>query len=173
MKKNLVQKNKKRGVVVLFAVLVSIILVSVAMTITSIALRQTILSNTGRESEVAFYAANTALECARYWDLNSPEENNNKFVFPISGQNKISNPVSCAGNDLNITGNTGDPFNFTVTISSNLTTENYCASVTVTKTGLNNGLVGTKIEAYGYNQDNCNNVTARTVQRGLEMYYES
>lgn len=69
MKKNhnITYKTQK-GFTLLFAILISTLVVSIGATIISIALRQTILSGTNRESNYAFYAANTALECATYWD---------------------------------------------------------------------------------------------------------
>ena len=75
MKKNFRKKNKKkslmnnRGFTLLFAVLVSTLVLSVGASIISIALKQIILSGSARDSQFAFYASNTGVECGLYWDL--------------------------------------------------------------------------------------------------------
>lgn len=68
--KHLSQEKKNKGFTLLFAVLVSVLVLAVGASVITIALKQTILSSTGRESQYAFYAANTGLECALFWDLN-------------------------------------------------------------------------------------------------------
>lgn len=85
MTKNyLKSKRTQAGFTLLFAVLVSTLIVSIGATIISIALRQTILSGTNRESNYAFYAANTILECAVYWDKVGVEGDAGA-VFPAPG----------------------------------------------------------------------------------------
>lgn len=84
MKKKINLKNKK-GFTLLFAVLVSILILAVGASIISIALKQVILSGAGRDSQFAFYAANTGLECALYWDLNPNVTGNPaQYVFPAN-----------------------------------------------------------------------------------------
>jgi hypothetical protein len=152
--KNLISKNKnQKGVVVLFAVLVAVLLVSIAATIISIAIRQTVLSSTGRESQYAFYAANTALECALYWDLNPPEPLNSgdplRYVFPATfdplNQEMIKETeetyVTCSNYSFMVDGDFTpdnssageDTYEFQIIISSDITDDDYCAKATVNK----------------------------------------
>ena len=62
-------KNTHRGFTLLLAVLVSSILIAVGSAIFDIALKEITLSSSGRESQFAFYSADTGIECALYWDL--------------------------------------------------------------------------------------------------------
>lgn len=59
-----------RGFVLLYAVMTSTIVLAVGVSIISIALKQLSISTLGRESQYAFYAANTGAECALYWDFH-------------------------------------------------------------------------------------------------------
>ncbi len=66
-------KKDKRGFVLLFAVLISSILLSIGLGMFSIAYKELLLSTTDRESQIAFYAADTGMECVLYWDLVHPD----------------------------------------------------------------------------------------------------
>jgi|SRR3989338_3738094 len=59
----------QRGFTLLLAALVSSIVLAVGAAIFSIAQKQVALSVLGRDSQFAFYAADTAAECALYWDF--------------------------------------------------------------------------------------------------------
>lgn len=79
--------KKEKGFTLLFAIFVAILVLSVGASIISVALKQSILSSTGRESQYAFYAANSALECALFWDLNPGAAGGSgvERVFPYDG----------------------------------------------------------------------------------------
>lgn len=105
--------SKKKGFTLLFAILVSVLVLAVGASMISIALKQVILSGAGRESQYAFYAANTGIECALYWDLNGSQiaagETEIRYVFPPPGEKRLApanlGNVTCAGG--NITNGTG------------------------------------------------------------------
>ncbi len=181
----------KKGFTLLFAVLVSTLVVAIGATVVSIAVRQTILSGTSRESQYAFYAANTVLECAFYWDVIGMEGGDGA-VFPAPGQSILSDPsgVTCAGGNI-VTG-TGFTTTFAnrawkndvsgektiyielkdITDDPNLPEYTYCAEATITKTAPDsNGLITTTIEAKGYNT--CDLSSPRAVERGLLQSYQS
>ncbi len=180
--------EKRKGFTLLFAVLVSTLIVSIGATVISIALRQTILSGTSRESQYAFYAANTVLECVFYWDVAGKADADGK-VFPGEGDIALTGldlgDVACSGG--NITSGSGfitafanrawedtGPYEKTVRIEVSDTTgtfgHRYCAEATISKT-TNGDIVTTTIEAKGYNTCDLNN--ARAVERGLRQTYES
>lgn len=199
MKKNhnTLQK-KQKGFTLLFALLVSTLVISIGATIISISLRQTILSGTSRESNYAFYAANTALECAIYWDKTGVAGDSG-FVFPVPNiENAIAekSDIFCAGinitsgedddDDLvtepwsqnNSTGETTfyievkDLFEITQNGQTVFSNDPYCAQATVTKSNPDsNGVVTTRIEARGYNTCDVNN--PRRVERGIIEEYQS
>ena len=186
--------NTTSGFTLLFSILVATMVVAIGATIISIAIRQTILSGTSRESQYAFYAANTVLECAYYWDTVDLTEFDGKFVFPAPGttdqpiDGSKQSLVTCS--DVNIitgAGNDGNGWvqdaNYEETTfylkiekksgtlpSIDIPSYTYCAEATVKKTN-NNGVIETTIEAKGYNT--CDTTNSRRVERGLIQFYES
>jgi hypothetical protein len=183
--------HARRGFTLLFAVIVSVLVLSVGASMINIAVKQVILSGSGRESQYAFYAANTGIECALYWDINGVEidEGEIKYVFPPPGGVRISDTdlVSCGGTNL-ATGlpnggvdylraweTVGDATTFYIAISNDIsdTTSGiqYCAAVTVRKEVVDEDVI-TTITSQGLNTCDPEG-TLRAVQRGLVLQYES
>lgn len=78
-----------RGFTVLMAVLVAVLILAIAASIVRIVLKQVRFSGSGRESQIAYYVADTGIECALLWDFRSLElfvDDNNEAseVFPDS-----------------------------------------------------------------------------------------
>lgn len=192
---NFYTHNNQRGFTLLFSILVSTLVISIGATIMSIAIRQTILSGTARESQYAFYAANTALECAFFWDNIELPDNVAEFVFPVGNtEDPIGDQsiVTCAGGNI-ITGSGFPGGNFSeawiqsYSEQTNLTTfkmviqshdpitissPQICAEVTVQKTlDSTTGIVDTSISAKGYNT--CDLSNPRAVERGIILEYKS
>ncbi len=198
--KNKIRKEyvaeKIKGFTLLFSILVATLVVAIGATIISVALRQTILSGTSRESQYAFYAANTALECAFYWDLVGIPSNLQipGTIFKVPGETLavrdgsgvISPDISCAGEPLEITtseSNGEHRSTFSISIRNQETISGmpdyeYCGLVTIIKTLDSNGsgpeddIIKTTIEAKGRNNA-CGTTNSRTVERGLIQVYES
>ena len=87
-------ENSRKGFTVLFAVLIGSLLFSLGIAISQLSIKEITLSSTGKQSETAFYAADTGIECALYWDLRPGGS-----VFPKSNEVGEPNPntVSCNG----------------------------------------------------------------------------
>jgi Tfp pilus assembly protein PilX len=164
--------NKKiktnKGYTMLFAVLVSSVVLSVGISILNINKKEYLLASSARESIVAFYAADSALECAAYHDLNQ-----NRFSFSDYTTN-----VSCMGRAPFTPDATtiGAPFssNSGTTVARfdlNLNSIS-CATVIVTKSP-----TGTSIESRGYNigwnkdTSKCNLASPKRVERVLYYTY--
>ncbi|MEK7134342.1 MAG: pilus assembly PilX N-terminal domain-containing protein [Patescibacteria group bacterium] len=64
--------SRDRGFVLPLAVLLAGILLSIGLAIFSITLKELTLSSSGRESQIAFFAADAGTECALYWDVRHP-----------------------------------------------------------------------------------------------------
>ena len=62
------QASTARGFTLLIAVLVSGVLLAIGVAIFNIVSKQVILTSAGRESQFAFFAADTGVECVLYWD---------------------------------------------------------------------------------------------------------
>jgi hypothetical protein len=200
MKNNKPKKNnKQKGFVLLFAVLISTLVLAVGISMISIALKQVVLSGSGRDSQYAFYVANTGAECATYWDLASSS------VFMTNNNSATTDTgVTCLG--MRITDNDLDVDSGGETCSNQLDNSQrwcdwqvgssniyktkfrisydqsgvddpkpYCADVIVTKEiitdgGPSNGLVGTTtVTSRGYNT--CDEANPRRIERALEFSY--
>lgn len=191
--KSMIKQNmeKRKGFTLLFAVLVSTLVVSIGATVVSIAVRQTILSGTSRESQYAFYAANTVLECVFYWDVAGKADLSGK-VFPGDGDTSLAagdlDDVNCSGGniidgsgfggtttfaDAGMTPNGANSYTVKMEIRDVTGTydHEYCAEATISKVTGGDGVVTTTIEAKGYNTCDLNN--PRAVERGLRQTYES
>ena len=100
-----------RGFVILFAMMISSIILLVSTTMYNISKKDIIISSYARESQRAFYAANSALECALFNDVSDYLDNGT--YFPISAVNPYAAVIKCGGRDIQIrmlnpdSGNTG------------------------------------------------------------------
>lgn len=180
----------QKGFTLLFSVLVTTLVVSISATIISIAIRQTILSSTSRESQYAFYAANTGIECAFFWDNYSADDVTG-FVFPASVNGSLeteinldASAITCIGQSLDIslppaentTNTSTHTFEFDISpVAPVGLSVSRCASVEIQKTfDASDGTVQTYIQSRGWNtscDDRANN--PRAVERGIELRYES
>ncbi len=185
MKKILSTKEEK-GFTLLFAVIVSTLVLAVGGSIINIALKQVVLSGIGRESQYAFYAASTGIECAYYWDIAGV---NGASAFATStGFNEDVLDAKCADTDdiYDKTAVDLDGAGFDVDYSNSPVVTSifrlnkfkdiegndldYCADVRVMKNIAPSGQVAsTTIESRGYNTCDVNN--PRRIERGLEMHY--
>ena len=152
-------------------------LLIISFSIADISYKQQLISYAGRESKIAFYAADTGLECGLFHDLKV--EN----FFPTSDLPNLSSGV-CDGTNfdtqlVNIDGaTTTSVFAFNI---SNTGGRNACAVVEVTKVMDQpvQDAIKTIITSRGYNNvcDFSNptnpNVAAhpRNVERSLEVTY--
>lgn len=59
-----------KGFTLLYAILISSIVLTIGLGAFSLALGQIILAGNARDSAAAIYASDAGIECARYWDYN-------------------------------------------------------------------------------------------------------
>jgi len=146
-------KKLKSGFAMLYAVLVASILLSIGLAIFNLTIKELLLSSLGRDSQFAFYAADTGAECALYWDFRAD-------AFSTS---TLSN-IECAGVTVNDMGGQGYgvPSVFTIDFSP----EPYCTTVSVTKYDAPRRTV---VEARGYNT--CDLANPRRVERAIRATY--
>ena len=181
-------KSPKKGFTVLFAVLVSSLVLAIGLGIVSITLKEIQLSGAGRDSELAFYAADSGSECAFYWDLKG----DNFATFTVSGSS-INGSLKCAGGQI-LANNTspatatspgGDlgtvspedsthtTTTFWVYMSSNsggtVDKTQPCAEVKVIKDISDPNKILTTIDSRGYNT--CEASNPRRLERGYQISY--
>lgn len=147
-------RNKRAGFAMLYAVLVSSILLSIGLAIFNLTIKELLLSSLGRDSQFAFYAADTGTECALYWDFQAD-------AFATS----TSSSIECAGKI--ITGMGGAGYGVPNEFEIDFAPEPYCTKVSVTKYEL--PIKKTIIESRGYNTCDTNN--PRRVERAIRVTY--
>jgi len=146
------KKQQERGITLLLAVLLSSILIAIGLAIFNITIKELILSSIGRESQFAFYAADTGTECALYWD-----QKGNAF------STSTDTSITCDSEIITVTQvplDTPTTFKFDV--------DGYCAIVTVIKSDTH---PRTKIESRGYNTNCDASANPRRVERALRVTY--
>lgn len=135
------------GFTLLLSVLIASLLLSIGLSIFNIALKELILSSSGRDSQFAFYAADSGTECALYWDIK-------ESAFSTTSPRTIT----CNNQNFEVGG--GESSSFTM----NFPPEPYCATVSVLKQD-----EATIIESRGYNT--CSQQNPRRVERGIRVRY--
>ena len=170
------ERARQRGFTLLLAALVASIVLMLGSSIFSIAQKQVALSSIGRDSQFAFYAADTGAECALYYDIRAQ-------AFP-SKNPATTATVTCDkksdGSDLSVV--------TTVVATANAATSTFsldvfgrdmaggkasltpnCVQVTVAK---NPSAPYTVIHSDGYSVS-CASITtsARALQRSIELRY--
>lgn len=175
--------SQQKGFALLFAVLLAALLLAVGLSIFNLSLKEVQISGAGRESQMAFYAADAGIECAIYWDAQIV---NGQTMFSSSTVGfQPQNSVECGGVDVsrasfdetdatqgawsNPNGNE-TTFSFQLTDAS-LGLDQPCVTVSVAKdTAIVDGssVDRTTIRASGRNI--CD-TEARRVERGLVAVY--
>jgi len=150
------QKNRNRGFVLMYSVLVSSLLLSIGLAIFNISSKELQLSGAAKGSQFAFYAADSGLECVQYWESKS-----NAFAT------STKTDITCGGMVFKGMGGNGydEPSTFTIDSAPN-SKEPYCTIVSVVKKDLPRKTI---IESRGYNT--CNTQSPRRVERALRLKY--
>lgn len=185
---NSTSKAQQRGFALLLSLIVVSVMLAIGLSLLSITLKQFTLSATARDSEVAFHAANTGLECMRYYRSYPSTE---AAFLTASGPNISCARSSTVSASSNRYSNNGEyvyrhEYTFSIAGSGGETCSN--VSLYTTKPQNNNidfvlsneglsrfkcpsGTTCTTIFARGYNRP-CNDLTAlRTVQREITIEY--
>ena len=145
----------QRGFVLLIAVLVASLMLVLASSMFNLVQKEIILASLGRDSQYAFYTADSALECALYWDFQQQA-----FSFPSGGPTIVCNGVT-VGSVAYVALEQPMEFQFD--------SEGYCSKVTVIKHAT---YPRTTIQARGYNGTCAGLATnPRSLERAVAVNY--
>ena len=162
MKDTRYKKQGTEGFTLFVAMVVMGTLLLISTGLVSLAVRQAQISTSSRESQHAFYAADTGMECAIFWDVNNPDPGGVSAFATTTGTSiscneDTSNPVNPYPK---IVGGSSES-QFTLTFLP----DSYCAVVTIAK----NPDGTTIIDSLGYNT--CDPASARRVERAVRASY--
>lgn len=171
--------NRDGGFVVLVAILLASLFVLIGASIFTLSIRELALSFGAKESQYSFYAADSGVECAIYWDFQG------KFATSTHSVNPTS--VICMNQDITLndwwdfgTNSMGSPTNptnnnqghtrFGFYLFPNDPTRSDCVIVWVSKSyDPPSKIYETTIESRGYNT--CDEESSRRFERALRVTY--
>ncbi len=175
IKKNTFVQNKssrESGYAVMFAVILVSIISLISIGLSNTTLKQMMLASGAKDSQLAFYESDMAMECALYADNQTPYLIDILNPLPpvtsfYCGLNKNGNPflveISYTLSGLDVTYNL-DP------ASSVGTSLDPCFRIIINKDNTTDpNRTITTIKANGYNT--CNLTSNRTVERTIEVSY--
>ena len=166
--------NTKKGISLFVAVLIASVALLFSYAVSNIAFKEILLSQAGRDSQIAFYASNSGAECALYWDLK-------RSVFIADPNNPSASgnvDITCIGQTHTAThtspGGLFPPHTWTTpTIPSFFLEGNQngpCFNFIVIKEWDNDEeYYKTKIESFGHNV--CDQNNPRKLERALRVNY--
>jgi hypothetical protein len=148
--------QRSRGFVILYAVMLSSIILAITLGVLNISLQEIKFGTSTRNTNDAFFAADTGAECALYYDKTDPA--NNAFTGTAT--------VNCSGSPIELLGSF-PVWNFVVPGLGN--EEQGCAKVTVDKSSPPTTVITSK----GYNNGNalCLSSSLDRVERELQVTY--
>lgn len=153
--------TQPRGFALLVAILLATIAVTLGVSLIDIAYKQVILAATAKQSQYGFYSADSAMECALYWDQKF---NAFSYSAPRDTSSMTCNGLALGAPITSVQVTTGSPHRrtqFHVRCPSTGTN----AQVTVYK--YTSGT--TTIYTNGYSS--CTAADQRRVERGLKVFY--
>ena len=150
------QNTAPRGFTLLIAIILASVALALSLSLIDISYKQVLLSISVKQSQYAFAAADSGLECALYYD-----QKQDSFSFVDA---PISFSVMCGGlsASVNYPANSSER---TATFSVPCASGGSSASVTVVKSSD----ASTKLYSDGYSS--CSSSDTRRVERGLKASY--
>jgi len=147
----------KQGFISLFTVLLATVILAIAVGMSSMALKQIVLTSTADDANEAFYSADAGLQCAIMLDLDGAFQT-------AGGQSEVTcgsvDNISIQGSDTTFILNEPNQEGFTWPNGN-------CVRIIIDKSS-----AVTEIEAFGYNVS-CGDIeeTPRVVERALRVRY--
>ncbi|QQG38228.1 MAG: hypothetical protein HYS26_01585 [Candidatus Kaiserbacteria bacterium] len=161
--------QRQRGFTLLLAALVASVVLALGAAIFKLAQKEITLSSIGRDSQYAFYAADTGAECALFWDLRYG-------YFATSSPPGVT--PECDAQAIIASGRLAT---FPYTMTFQFAPSGFCTNVAVEKTKDAQNAIRTVVRADGYNvivpEGNaalCDSMIAaapRALQRSVELHY--
>lgn len=152
----MIHRIPQRGFTLLIAVILSSVALALGLALLDIAYKQVLLASSAKQSQAAFYNADTVLECALYFDQQADAFSYSAPVSSITC-NSIANITVVPDNSA-----TPRTRKFTVPCTAS---GGIMGDVTVTK--LSDAT--TNIFANGYST--CDQTNQRRIERGLKISY--
>lgn len=159
-----VKKNNK-GFTVLFAVIVSSLILAIGLSIGNITLKQIRISSLGRESQIAFYAADSGSECVMYYDLIEEAFATSSTSISYPG------PITCFDKEIMIIGVEETSNAATTTIRVEDPDAELCATIEIGKYDGDGDGYSEKTTILSRGNNVCGSGNMRLLERGIRIKY--
>ena len=146
---------KSRGFTLLIAVVIASVATAIGFALATLAYKEVILAVAGKQSHIAFYAANSALECGLYWD---EQQNAFDFTNPLPS-------IACAGQSVPITTISHAGGERVMSVELSFEGGVSCGRLEIHKASSG----ATTLYALGYNT--CDQSAPNRIERGLKASY--
>ena len=153
------KNNKQNGYALLITVVIISIILIIATGLSSATTKQLILSSSAKDSETAFYQADTASECALYADYKGKVFNKEYGATGELISTTLLPTFNCGSQNMIVAGSSDD---YTI-MPSDENSNSPCFRISVLRNG------ATTINASGYNI--CDKSNIRTVERTIQISY--
>lgn len=159
-------KSRESGIALLIAVIFMSVVLSIGLSLASFGYKNVMLSSAIGDSQKAFYAADSALECVLYVDqqdaafLDTSFHSHSTSFTCNNSSYTISNPIS-----KNINGTTWQVYTL-----PQVSFGDTCATVDVYKETAGSSVGKTYLFSTGYNNKDCT-LSNKTAVRGIETRY--
>jgi Tfp pilus assembly protein PilX len=158
--------SPQRGFTLITAVILSSVVLSLGIALLDVSYKQSILASSAKNSQYAFFAADSAMECALYYDQQQTGSGFDYTALP-------SNTISCSNVSINLTSSPNSTVQDVPSQTRTTTFDIPCspagsaprAHVIVTKTSA----AITNIYVTGYSS--CVATDPRRIERGLTINY--
>ncbi len=167
--------KKNKAFVLLISLLVSSVILASGLAVTRIIVRQIYLASVQRDSQLAFFAADAGLECARFWKDSGetiPSPPSNPQCNGVDLKNTSGGAVRDFDNDFEFYFNIGGQI-YEKPGDLNAVAPKLCVKVKYTPAGVS-GSPKARIESRGYNTECLSNGQlsgGRVVERKLVYQY--
>ncbi len=153
-----------RGIALFIAVIAVSALFLIGASISDLTYKEGLISYSGRDSKIAFYAADTGVECAMFYDLQGGYTGAFAFATSTGSISTADDNMLCNSSPVNISVQDSATA-ATTTLSFESYDPNVCTVVVVSKYR-SGSAINTKIESRGYNNECDNSLTG--ADRGPE-----
>ncbi len=159
-----ISQNSSRGFTLLVAIVLSSVALTLGIALLDIAYKQIVLSSVTKQSEVAFYAADSALECALYYDQKQGAFD---YTTPFGSGSIFCGNVAISNYTTNLAGGTR-----TTSFDVGCPGGGISGRVTVYKTdGVAQCTANKTTCMYANGYSTCNSGDPRRIERGLKVTY--
>jgi Tfp pilus assembly protein PilX len=151
-----------RGFTLLIAIILASVALAIGLALADIAYKQVVLASAARNSQIAFYRADSAIECALYYDQQ---------LAAFNVDNTFTGTVQCEGRNVANYVETADSGGLKTTFDVTCSPNGRSASITIYKNTSSCAAIGFTTCLYASGFNTCAATDPNRFERGLKVFY--